>query len=175
MGPVRCPYGGSTGPAQESPMFLIFYGTRAGPARHLYGQVRELTLPEFAKIPHGRRMWPYGARAGPLRSPHGLFTGYLRSLNPYGDRKLIMHALKRQGHECGGTGLVRAPWVDVRFLFKTAREQPDNSPYGRGVWCDWSISGAMKRGLTAPSHYLNQCWLIIDEVPDDIHPRTIFS
>ena len=32
--------------------------------------------------------------------------------------------------------LVWAPWVDVRFLFKTAREQPVRGP---GVWCDWGI------------------------------------
>ena len=31
---------------------------------------------------------------------------------------------------------MRAPWVDVRFLFKTAREQ---SVWGPGVWCDWDI------------------------------------
>ena len=32
---------------------------------------------------------------------------------------------------------MRAPWVDVRFLFKTAREQPVRGP---GVWCDWGIN-----------------------------------
>ena len=48
-------------------------GTRNGAVRHTYGQVRELTQPEFAKLPHGRRMWPYGARTDRLRPPHGLF------------------------------------------------------------------------------------------------------
>ena len=30
-------------------------------------------------------------------------------------------------------GALRAPWVDIRFLFKTAHEQPVRSPR---VWCD---------------------------------------
>ena len=59
-----------------------------------------------------------------------------------------MHALKLYG-PCTGRqnvygaarGPVPAPWVDVRFLFKTAREQPVRGP---GVWCDWAL-GQMKR------------------------------
>ena len=71
--------------------------TRKGAVRRPFGHVRELTQPELAKIPHGRRIWPHGARTGPLRSPHGLFTGCLWYLNPYGARKLIMLALKLYG------------------------------------------------------------------------------
>ena len=93
------------------------YGTRKSAARHPYPHVSASTQPELAKITHGRRIWPCGARAGHLRSPHGLFTGCLWSLNSHGARKLIMHALKLYGP-------VLALWVDVRFLFKTAREQP---------------------------------------------------
>ena len=81
-------------------------------------------------------MWPYEVRTGPLRSPHGLFTGCLRPLTPYGGHKLIMHALKLYG-PCTGRqnsyGAVRASWVDIRILFKTPLGQPGNSPYGGDV------------------------------------------
>ena len=81
--PVRCPCGHRTGPARESSMFFISYGARTGPmrgpsvtrkgaVRRPYGHVRELTQPELAKIPHGRRIWPYGVRTGPARAVHGL-------------------------------------------------------------------------------------------------------
>ena len=98
-----------TDPARESPVFSYPTGSVRGPcgthkgaARHTYGHVRELAQQEFAKIPHGCRMWSYGACACPLRSPPGLFMGYLRSLNPHGGRKLIMHALKLYGPRTGG-------------------------------------------------------------------------
>ena len=124
-------------------------GTHKAAVRRPYGHVRELTQPEFAKIPHGRRMWPYGPRTGPVRSPHGLFMGCLWYLNPYGARKLIMHALKLYGPRTGrqnSYGATRAPygppWVDVRFLFKTAREQPVRDP---GVWCDWGNPKQLER------------------------------
>ena len=143
---MRCPYGHRTGPARESSMFFISYGTRTGPCvtrkgavRRPCGHVRELTQPWLAKIPHGRRIWPHEARTGLLRSPHGLFTGCSQSQNPHGARELIMHALKLYGPRTGrqnSYGAARGPWVDVRFLFKTAREQPVRGP---GVWCDWGI------------------------------------
>ena len=47
--------------------------TRKGAVRRPYGHVRELTQPEFAKIPHWRRIWSHQARTGPLRAIHGLF------------------------------------------------------------------------------------------------------
>ena len=80
-------------------------------------------------------------RRGPLQAPQGLFTGCLQYLNPYRACKLIMHALKLYGLCTGrqnsySAARVRASWVDVRFLFKTAREQPIRGP---GVWCDWGI------------------------------------
>ena len=91
--PVRASYGPRTG------MFFIPYGSRTASVRNLQGcrTAPESTQPEFAKIPHGRRIWPYGARMGFLRSPQGLFRGCLRTLNPYGARKLIVHALKLYG------------------------------------------------------------------------------
>ena len=107
------------------------YETRKGAVRHPYGQLMELTQPELAKIPHGRRIWPYGARTVPTRAPNGLFTGWLQYLNPYGARKLIMHAFKLYGPVRGGKirtaphGPVRAPWVDVRFLFPYGARECD--------------------------------------------------
>ena len=73
------------------------------------------------------------ARMGPLRPPHRLFMGCLWYLNPYGDRKLLMYALKLYGPVRGGkirTAPHGAPWVDVQFFVKTAREQPVSSPHG---------------------------------------------
>ena len=109
-------------------------GTRKGTVRHPYGQVRELMQPELTKIPHGRRIWSYGPRTGPWRSPHGLFTGCLGYQNPYGARKLIMHALKLYGPRTGRQNRTaphgaRAGPVSGRTIFVqnnpgTAREQP---------------------------------------------------
>ena len=102
-------------------------GTRRGAVWRPYGHVRELTQPELAKIPHGRRIWPHGARTGPLWSPHGLFMGCLWSLNLYRARNLIMHALKLYGPRMGrqnSCNAARGPRVDIRFLFKTARMGP---------------------------------------------------
>ena len=52
---------------------------------------------------------------------------YSNCTAPYGEPKFVRRR----------TGLVRAAWEDVRFLFKTAREQPVRGP---GVWCEWGIS-----------------------------------
>ena len=132
--PVRASYGPRKG------IFHVFHILRDP-----YGPVRD---------PQGRRMTPFRtrkvidtaridknpARASYLavRSPHGLFMGCLGYQNPYGARKLIMHASKLYGPRTGrqnSYGAARGPWVDVRFLFKTAREQPV-----RGRECD--VTGA---------------------------------
>ena len=71
--PVRCPYGHRTGPARESSMFFISYGTRTGPVRD-----------------------PQGCRTAPLRTRKGIGTtkidknparaSYLAVRGPYGPR-----------------------------------------------------------------------------------------
>ena len=135
--PVRASYGPCTGFFNVFQILRHPCGTRKGTVRPPYGNVRELTQPELANIPHGRRIWPHGVRAGTVR----LFTGFLRNLNPYGARNLIMHALKLYGKAKFVRRRTRplwAPWVDVRCLFKTSREQPVR---GTGVWCDWGITG----------------------------------
>ena len=128
------PYDARTGIARAPHGNLQFFhilrgprGTRKGAARRPCGHVRELTQPELAKIPLGRRICPYGARA----APYGHRTGSLGYLNPYGAHKLIMHALKLYGSPTdrqNSYGAARVPCVDVRFLFKTAREKPVRVP-----------------------------------------------
>ena len=106
-------------------------GTRKGAVRQPYGHVRELTQPESAKLPHGRRIWPYGVRTGPLRTPQGLFTGCLQSLDPYGARKLIMHALKlyepRTGRQ-NSYGAARGPCGPREWTYDFCSKHPGNSP-----------------------------------------------
>ena len=131
--PVRASYG----PRTE--IFNVFhilrdpYGTRKGAVRQPYRHLRELTQPELAKLPHGRRIWPYGARRCPLRAPQGLFTGCLQSLNLYGARKLIMHALKLYGSRTGrqnSYGAARGPCGPREWTYDFCSKQPGNSPYG---------------------------------------------
>ena len=78
-------------------------------------------------------MWPYGALTDPLQSQHGLFTGCLWSLNPYGARKLIMHVLKLYGPRTAPhgapTGPVSGRTISVKNSPGTAREH-ENNPYG---------------------------------------------
>ena len=88
--PVRSSYGPGTG---ISNVFQFL--------RHPYGHGSELSKTEFVNISYGRRIWPYGARTGPLRSLHRLFRGCLRAPDPYGARKLIMHASKLYGPRAG--------------------------------------------------------------------------
>ena len=132
-GIVRAPHGNlqcfsyPTGPVRGP------CGTRKGAVRQPYGHVRELTQPELAKLPHGRHIWLYGARTGPLRAPQGLFTGCLESLNPYGARNLIMHALKLYGPRTGrqnSYGAARGPCGPREWTYDFCSKQPGNSPYG---------------------------------------------
>ena len=90
---------------------------------------------ELAKIPHGRRIWPYGARTGPLRSPHGRFAECLWSLNPYGARKLIMHAWKLYG-PCTGRqnlyGAARGPCRPREWTCDFFQNSPGTACMGLG-------------------------------------------
>ena len=94
---------------------------RAGIVRAPYGNLQCFSYPTGpVRGPCGPTRVPYGAlmdtqgnwhnqnwqktltgvvfcRTRPVRFPHGMFTGCLKSLNPYGARKLIMHALKLYG------------------------------------------------------------------------------
>ena len=134
--PVRASYGPCKG------IFNVFHilrdpcGTRKGTVRHPYGHVRELMQPELTKIPHRRRIWP-----------HGLFSGCLGYQNPYGARKLIMHALKLYGPHTGrqnSYGATRGPCGPREWTYDFSSKQSGNSPgtavRGPGVWCDWGIT-----------------------------------
>ena len=134
------PCGARTGSyGLRTEIFNVFHilrdpcGTRKGAVRQPYGHVRELTQPELAELPHGRRIWPYGAHTAPLRAPQGLFTGCLQYLNPYGARKLIMHALKLYGPRAGrqnSYGAARGPCGPREWTYDFCSKQPGNSPYG---------------------------------------------
>ena len=142
--PVRASYGPRTGIFNVFHILRDPYGgpcvTRKGAVRRPYGHARELAQPELAKIPHGRRIWPYGARKVPLRSPHGLFTGCLRYLNPYGAHKLIMHALKLYGPRTGRQNPhgARAGPLNGRTIF--VQNSPGTAVRALGVWCDWGTN-----------------------------------
>ena len=118
-GIVRAPHGNlqcfsyPTGPVQGP------CATRKGAVRRPYRHVRELTQPQLAKIPHGSHIWLCGARTGPLRSSHGLFTGCLYYQNPYGPRKLIMHALKLYGPRTGRQNSYGAVFYLSNMMQKT--------------------------------------------------------
>ena len=81
--PVRAPCGPRTGIFNISYILRDPYGASAGPAKVPYG-----AQPEFANIPHGRFLWPHGARTDPLRSPQGLFTGRHMASLDYSELKV---------------------------------------------------------------------------------------
>ena len=110
---MRCPCGSLTGPVRESPMFFIIYGTRTGPVRDPQW-CRTAPLRTRKGIDTTRLcknlVWTWYMA---LRAPHGMFTGCLWYLNPYGARKLIMDALKLYGHRTGrqnSYGAARGPY-----------------------------------------------------------------
>ena len=150
--PVLCPFGHRTGPARESSMFFISYGTRTGarawPARVPYGALTDTQENWHNQNWQKSRTGVVFGRTGPARSPygppHGLFTGCLRYLNPYGAHKLIMHALKLYGPRTGGQNPhgARAGPLNGRTIF--VQNSPGTAVRALGVWCDWG-------------HYLNQC------------------
>ena len=132
-GPVRASYGPRTEIINVFHILRDPYGTRKGAVRQSCGHARELTQPELAKLPHGRRIWPYGTRTGPLRAPQGLFMGCLQYLNPYGARKLIMHALKLYGPRTGrqnSYGAARGPCGPHEWTYDFCSKQPGNTLYG---------------------------------------------
>ena len=143
---MRGPCGHRTVPAREPSMFSISYGTRTGPVRDPQGcrtaalrTRKEIDTTRIGKIP---------ARASyvAVRAPHGLFTGCLQSLNPYGARKLIMHALKLYGSRTGrqnSYGAARGPCGPREWTYDFCSKQPGNSPGpGSVMWLrhDWGIT-----------------------------------
>ena len=71
--------------------------------------------------------YPCGARAWPARVPYGC----LQSQNPYGARKLIMHALKLYGPRTGrqnSYGAARGPYEPHEWTYVFCSKQPVDSP-----------------------------------------------
>ena len=132
--PVQASYGPRTG------IFNVFHILRDP-----YGPVRD---------PQGCRTAPLRTRKGidttrigknparasyfAVRFPHGLFTGCLKSQNPYGVRKLIMHALKLYGPRTGrqnSYGAARGPCGPREWTHDFCSKQPVNSPgTGSVIW-----------------------------------------
>ena len=78
-----------------------------------------------------------------LRSPHGLFTGSLVFQNPYGTRKLILHALKLYGPRTGrqnSYGAARGSCGPREWTYDFCSKQPGNNPHGTRE-CD--VTGAL--------------------------------
>ena len=133
--PIRASYGPRTG------IFNVFHilrdpcGARAWPTRVPYGALTDTQLQENWhnwNLQKSHTGVVFG-RTGPLRSPHGLFTGCLRSLNLYGARKLIMHALKLYGPRTGrqnSYSAARGPCGPREWTYDFCSKQPVNSPCG---------------------------------------------
>ena len=155
MDPTWSPCECCTGPSYESPMFFISYRTHTGPVWDLQGfRTAPIWTPKGidttwicknpARVSYLAVQGPYGPLTVPAQAVYGLFTisepitgpeaynACIKSLwVPYREAKLVWRL----------TGPVWATWVDVRFLFNTAREQARNSRYGAlGVWCDSGIN-----------------------------------
>ena len=124
MGVVRAPHGN-----------VICYGTRQGPVRDPQG-CHTAPLPTH-KVIDTTKICKIPTRASylavHLRSPQGLFTGYLRPLNPHGARKLIMYALKLHGPHTGRQNLydtARTGPVSGRAIF--VQNSPGTARTGPG-------------------------------------------
>ena len=77
-----------------------------------------------------RRIWPYGTRTGPVRPPHGMFTGCVWSLNLYGARRLITSILRAQYGEATFVRRRTGPYGPREWTYHLYSKQPGNSPYG---------------------------------------------
>ena len=116
-----------TGPVRESSMFFICYGTCTG------GPVRDPQRCRTAPLRARKgidttRIGKNPARASyfAVRGPYGPRTGCSKSLNPYGARKLIMHALKlgKAKSVRRRTGPVSGRTIFVQNSLWTARTGP---------------------------------------------------
>ena len=123
------------------------YGARAWPARVPYGALMDTSgnwhnhdwQKSRTGVVFGCR-GPIRPLTVPARAVHGLFTGCLQSLNPYGARKVMMHALKlygprteRQNSYCAARGaragpvsgctifVQNSPWTTTRVPTVTSK------------------------------------------------------
>ena len=129
-GPVRASYGPRTEIIDVFHILRDPYGARAGPARVPYGSLADTQGNWHNQNWQNSRTGVVFGRTEPVRAPQGLFTG---CLNPYGARKLIMHALKLYGPRTGrqnSYGAARGPCGPREWTYDFCSKQPGNSPYG---------------------------------------------
>ena len=104
---------------------------RVGPTRVPYGALTDTQGNWHNQNWQKSRTGVVFCRTGPVRFLHGLFTGCLKSLNPYGARKLIMHALQLYGPRTGrqnSYGVARGPCGPREWTYDFCSKQPVNSP-----------------------------------------------
>ena len=148
--PVRCPHERRTGPHNSLKCFSYptrdFYRAHAGPARVPLGTLTDTKGNWHNQNLQKSRTGVVCGRTGPVWTLHGSRTGCLRSLNPYGARRLIMHALKLYGPRTGRQnlyGAARVPYGPREWTDDVCSKQPGNSPYGARE-CD--VTGAWSAG-----------------------------
>ena len=132
-GPVQASYGPRTEIINVFHILRDPYGARAGPTRVPYGSLADTQGNWHNQNWQNSRTGVVFGRTGPVRAPQGLFTGCLQYLNPYGARKLIMHALKLYGPRTGrqnSYGAARGPCGPREWTYDFCSKQPGNSPYG---------------------------------------------
>ena len=134
-GVVRAPHGNlqcfsySTGPVWDP------QGCRT---THLHTTLKATDTTRIDKNPARALSVAVRGSTDPLR-PH---TGCLRALNPYGVRKLIMHALKLYGPRTerqNSYRAVRVPYGSREWTYDFCSKQPRNSPY---VTRECDVTGA---------------------------------
>ena len=129
--PVRASYGARTGIFNNFHILRDPYGTRALPTRVPYGALTDTQGNWHNHNWQKKRTGVVFGRTGPVRAPHGLFTGCSQSQNSYGARKLIMHALKLYGPRTGrqnSYGAARGPCGLRERTYDFCSKQPGNSP-----------------------------------------------
>ena len=137
---VTSNHGPRTGPARDSPMYFISYGTRTAPVLDPQG-CRTISL-RIRKGIDTTRICKTPARESyvAVRAVHGLFM--ISKSVPYGGRKFMMHALKLYGSRTGNQirtaphGSRMGP-VSGRIIF--CSKQPGNSPYGVPCHVAWAL------------------------------------
>ena len=148
-------------------MFIITYGTRTGPVRDPQGwrtaplRTRKGIDPTIiGKNPARASYLAVRGPYGPLRPPHGLFTGCLQYLNPYGARRLIMHAFKLYGPRTGrqnSYGAARGLCGPREWTYDFCSKQPGNSTGpGSVMWLRLKIPWDVK--MTQPDEHINPRW-----------------
>ena len=151
--PARASCGPRTGNFNVFHILRDPYGARAGPTRVSYGALTDTQGNWHKQNWQKSRTVVVSCRTGPVRFPYGLFTGCLKYLNPYGARKLIMHALKLYGPRTGrqnSYGAARAPCGPREWTYNFCSKQPVNSPGtvrtgpGSVMWLRHKLTGPVQ-------------------------------